>query len=248
MNVATVLFGLFLFLSGFCTAYSCKGCVNVDQWSWEKIVPKFRAALVKFDVAFPYGDRHDTFTKLAEEFADNKDIIIVQVGVKDYGDKENKELAEKHGIMSKDDLPTVQLFIQNQTTPIDLPLSKNKEWSLSKLRNFVRVNTDIYVGLPGCLEKFDKLANKFIASSNKEEQMKKAELLAKNLKEKEKSSAKTYLLFMKKIIEQGAKFVEQEASRLGKILKDGKVKEQKKEELSQKINILQSFENKKDEL
>lgn len=46
---------------------------------------------------------------------------------------------------------------------------------------------------------------------------------------------------MKKIVEQGAQFIKQEITRLGKIVKDGKVNDKKKEELSHRINILHSF-------
>lgn len=53
---------------------------------------------------------------------------------------------------------------------------------------------------------------------------------------------------MKKIIEKGASFVRNEADRLSKILKEGKVNEKKKQELSNHLNILHSFSVKKDEL
>lgn len=66
--------------------------------------------------------------------------------------------------------------------------------------------------------------------------------------EQEKSIVKTYLLIMKKIVEQGIEFVANEKTRLQKLLKDGKVKEKKKMELSQKLNILHSFSLVKDEL
>lgn len=46
---------------------------------------------------------------------------------------------------------------------------------------------------------------------------------------------------MKKIIEHGLKFIEQEKSRLGKIIKDGKINDKKVQEMTARLNILHSF-------
>lgn len=59
--------------------------------------------------------------------------------------------------------------------------------------------------------------------------------------QREKEIAEIYIKFMKKIIASGASFVKQESTRLEKILKEGKVNQKKKEELSQRSNILKSF-------
>lgn len=45
----------------------CKGCVSLDEFSFDKVVPGFKAVLVKFDVPYPYGEKHDVYSKLAEE-------------------------------------------------------------------------------------------------------------------------------------------------------------------------------------
>ncbi|KAF2899663.1 hypothetical protein ILUMI_06523 [Ignelater luminosus] len=236
------------FLSAFVTLISiisttlaCKGCVSLDEYNFEKVISRFKAVLVKFDVAYPYGDKHETYTKLAEEIAQNKEILIAEVGIKDYGDKENEELGKKYGVKSKDDLPAVRLFLQGRNDPIQLP--KSSEWTVDNLRNLVRDNTDIYIGLPGCLEKYDKLAMEFVRASmkDKDKKVKDTEKLLSKETESDKPTAKTYVLFMKKILEQGVQFIKQEITRLGKIVKDGKVNDKKKEELSHRINILHSF-------
>lgn len=46
---------------------------------------------------------------------------------------------------------------------------------------------------------------------------------------------------MKKVVSSGSTFVKQELARLEKILKEGKVNQKKKEELSHRSNILKSF-------
>lgn len=53
---------------------------------------------------------------------------------------------------------------------------------------------------------------------------------------------------MKKILDNGIGFVKQEVNRLSKILKEGKVNDKKKKELSNRLNILHSFSVSKDEL
>merc|ERR1712106_386471 len=44
-------------------AINCAGCTPLDVLSFDKIINRFRASLVKFDVAYPYGDQHDELTK-----------------------------------------------------------------------------------------------------------------------------------------------------------------------------------------
>lgn len=55
---------------------------------------------------------------------------------------------------------------------------------------------------------------------------------------------------MKKVIASGISFVKQESARLEKILKEGKVKQKKKDELTNRLNVLKSFvkKNEKSEL
>lgn len=41
------------------------GCVELDKLTFDKIVKRFKYTLVKFDVAFPYGEKHEAFTNFA---------------------------------------------------------------------------------------------------------------------------------------------------------------------------------------
>lgn len=223
---------------------ACKGCISLDEYNFDKIISRFEAVLLKFDVAYPYGEKHDVFTKLAEEVAQNENLILAEVGVKDYGDKENEQLALKFGI-GKDDLPAVRLFIKNKA-PVEFP--KTAEWSVDNLRDLIKDNSGIYIGLPGCIEKFDKLAMEFVSSGNKQKKLEEAQEKIQELKENERDTASVYVKFMKKIVESGIDFVSQELGRLNKILKQGKVNNKKKVELGNRLNILRSFSLHKDEL
>ena len=99
-------------LAGLATATNCKGCTPLDEATFDKIVNKFRASLVKFDVAFPYGDKQDQFAKVAESVADVPDLLAAEVGIKDYGDKDNEGLAKMFNVV-KDDYPAVILFVKD---------------------------------------------------------------------------------------------------------------------------------------
>ncbi|KAJ3653078.1 hypothetical protein Zmor_018995 [Zophobas morio] len=238
------LASLFVLFSATPTTQACKGCVSLDELNFEKIISRFEVVMVKFDVAYPYGDKHEVFTKLAEEVAKNDDLIMAEVGVKDYGDKDNEELAKEYGL-GKDDFPAIRLFVKGKA-PIEFP--KDADWTVDNLRNLIKDNSNVYVGLPGCLEKFDRLAEEFVHSGNKQKKLEEAEQIVNQVSEEERGTASQYIKFMKKIVEVGTGFVSQELARLNKILKDGKVNEKKKMELAGRVNILRSFSLPKDEL
>ena len=66
---------------------------------------------MKFDVAYPYGPKHDAFNKMAEAAKTAQDVLVAEVGIKDYGEKENSDLAERFKI-DKEQYPVVKLFVK----------------------------------------------------------------------------------------------------------------------------------------
>lgn len=183
MKTLPIFSSIFLVFSlKFSFTSACKGCVNLDEYNFDKIIPKFEAVIVKFDVAYPYGEKHETFSKFADELAGNKEIIAAEVGVKDYGDKENEELAKKYGINDKEEMPAVKLFIKSSDNYVDLP--KDAPFTVENLRNLIRDNTEVYIGLPGCLEKFDAVAMEFMGAGNREELIGHSEKLLEDVDEK----------------------------------------------------------------
>ncbi|KAL0818392.1 hypothetical protein ABMA28_008865 [Loxostege sticticalis] len=221
-------------------ATTTSGSVELDEYSFDKITGKFEASLIKFDVAFPYGDKHDAFVALAKDAKDVEDLLIGEVGVKDYGEKDNEELARKYGA-TKENFPIVKLFIKGRSEPI--PFDDSKGFTTDELRRFVRENTGIYLSLPGCIKELDKLAIKFMKTKGDDRKhiLKETENLEKNLSKKEAASGKIYKTIMEKILEKGDSFVKSETERVKK-LQSGKVSDEKKKELGRRLNILQAFQ------
>ncbi|XP_021189438.3 protein windbeutel [Helicoverpa armigera] len=220
-------------------ATTTTGSVELDEFSFDKITKKFEASLIKFDVAFPYGDKHEAFVALAKDAKDVDDLLIAEVGVKDYGEKDNEALAKKYGA-SKDNFPVVKLFVKGKSEPI--PFDDAKGFNSDELRRFVRENTGIYLSLPGCVKDLDKLAIQFMKSKkdDRKKVLKKAEDYVKNM-DKESSSGKIYKTIMEKILEKGDEFVQFENERVKKLLSE-KVSNEKKKQLGVRINILQTFQ------
>lgn len=139
------------------------GTIDLDEISFDKILNKFKAVLVKFDVAYPYGDKHEAFSALGKDAMEFEDLLIALVGVKDYGEKDNEKLAKKYGA-TKENFPIVKLFIKGQPEP----LLFDDEFTSDNLRKFIRKHTGLHLSLPGCVRKLDELAEKFVTGSSAE--------------------------------------------------------------------------------
>ena len=93
-------------------AINCKGCTPLDTLSFDKLLSKFKVSVVKFDVAYPYGDKHEEYAKFSQAAAEVEDLFVGEVGIKDYGDKDNTDLAERFNV-KKEDFPVVILFVMD---------------------------------------------------------------------------------------------------------------------------------------
>ena len=96
--------------------------------------------------------------------------MVAEIGVKDFGNKDNAELAKRYGV-SKDDYPTILLFLQGKTEPIKFVAEKDTDFTADNIKRFVKKRTGMYIGLPGCVEKLDRLAEEFRAGGEKERQV-----------------------------------------------------------------------------
>lgn len=222
---------------------NCPGCTPLDTLTFDKMINSFRVSIVKFDVAYPYGDKHDEFAKVAVEGAQFPELFVGEVGIKDYGDKDNEELGQRYKIV-KEDYPVVMIFVKNDKTG-EVEASKFAgEFKSANLKNFLRQKSGVYLPLPGCLEEFDNLADQFMSTTElsiKQQTYKNAEAKAQRISnDKKQKRAETYVKYMKKIISDGDEFLSKESARIKKLLA-GKITDTKKKELEEKTNVLRSF-------
>lgn len=237
---------IILIIFGFASqgvAGSCKGCVELDSITFDKITENFKYSIIKFDVSYPYGPKHEAYEEFAKNIADVRDLIAAEVGVKDYGDKENQDLIDRYGIDFKE-LPKVLIFKRdNLKNPVKF--EEEDGFTADNLRKFIRQNSDLYLGLAGCLKEFDELAMKFIKESSSGDEQKnvinEAEKALEKVKgTKDEAMAKVYVAFMGRIVERGSSFVAAEKQRLKKLL-EGKISDAKKTDLKKRLNVLESF-------
>lgn len=112
------------------------GAVNLDVYSFDKLVKLFKFSLIKFDIPFPYGEKHDIFGKVSESLKNNEDILIGEVGIQDFGDFENKDLADRFNL-KKSDLPTLLLFNQKDLKN-PKRFSSTESFTEDKIKQFVQ--------------------------------------------------------------------------------------------------------------
>jgi len=249
MKCILLLFSVFVYASD---AINCPGCTPLDELTFDKMINKFPASIVKFDVAYPYGDKHEEFAKVAKDATEIPQLFVGEVGIKDYGDKDNEALGEKYKV-TKEDMPAVFMFIKNA---IDGTVTHHRfsgEFNVGNLKSFIRQTSGIYMPLQGCIEEFDKLADKLLKATDEEDKKKIVREAEDEWDKvqgiKGQKRAEVYVKVMRKVLNEGAAFVKKEEERVKKLM-DGKMSKEKKEDMQERINILKSFvlQDAKDEL
>ncbi|XP_004529858.1 protein windbeutel [Ceratitis capitata] len=245
LKFAQILAYFVFFIAAPATATSsCAGCVELDEINFDQTVERFPYALVKFDIAFPYGDKHEAFAAFSKAaHKATKELLVATVGIKDYGENENKELGLRFKVDDKN-FPGILLFKDGNVHKYER-FPAHLDVTLDNLKQFVTKNTDLYIGRDGCLKDFEELVTKYANKEDTEQLqlIEKAEKLAQELTTADTAmvaNAKVYLIYMRKINEKGYNYVEEETKRLQR-LKAGKVSDAKKSELQQKLNILEAF-------
>jgi len=229
-----------LVIIGFINSALCdviQGSIALNSGVFDKIIPKHQAVVVKFDETYPYGKKQDVFKEVAKASLSQPKLLVAEVQVSDYGDKDNSDLAERFGL-KKEDFPAYRMFI-NGNSKDAVAFSGDAE-DEAEVKSFVMRESGLWMGRPGCLEKFDNLARELMSNIN-EEPLKKAEAAKQELEsEEDKNAADMYIKTMKKVIEKGGDFVKSEITRVDK-LRSGKVSDKKKEQLNNRLNVLNAF-------
>merc|ERR1711920_1155417 len=105
-------------------------------------------------MGYSYGEEHDAWKEYAKAVGESAaDLLSADVGVSEYGDKDNSDLAERFG-------------------------EKTEEF----LR-FAHEKAGAWIGLPGQIKELDELAKELVESADKAAVIKKAEAAAANSNE-----------------------------------------------------------------
>lgn len=150
MLTLVVLFSTLLYSP--ITALNGRGLVALDSASFDKVVSRFDTALVKFDKYYPYGDEHDQFVRISEQSTNASDLIVAEVGVKDYGDNENQDLLERFGLKF-DDIPKILLFNKGEHV-----LTYTGKISVDALRTFLYSSAGVWLPRAGGSLSLDQLS------------------------------------------------------------------------------------------
>ncbi len=116
------------------------------------------------------------------------------------------------------------------------------DWFLGK--------TGLYLGLKGCLEKFDELAGTFSRNSGGKDREKVTREVKRIIRKLEKKKspewklqrANIYLKIMTAAGPNVTEYVDSEKIRMEKLLKSRDISEEKKKGFQIRLNILKSFE------
>jgi endoplasmic reticulum protein 29 len=220
-------------------AYTDRGILKLDNTTFDRIVDGSKNVLVRFDKEYSYGDDHDAWKEFAKTVGESSaDAMICDVGVSEYGDKDNKDIADRFGV-SSDNFPTYLLWKKGESSAATPKKFDGNKKSDEFLR-FLQSEAGVWVGLPGQIKEFDALAKEFKGASDKAKIKGKAEAAAKKVDEKDTDAAKYYVKVMTKAAADTG-FIEKETARLKKMMDDGSVKAAKKEQFGRRLNMLSSF-------
>lgn len=253
---AVGLLGLGLLASLQGAQAAARGAVGLDSLTFDKIVDGSKTVLLKIDKQYAYGDKEDAFKEFVKDVASSS-LVVAEVGVQDYGDKENDDIREKFDV-DAENFPAFFLFKAGAIPGKDTAIKFDGDVTNNGLKRFITAETGIWIGLTGTLEAFDKIAADLTSGAADVETTKK-QMKAEYAKLEDGSdtqkTGKMYTIIVdriaKKVDADGGEpaatthaFATSEISRVNKLLK-GKLTDAKKATLDARLNILASFTTKK---
>jgi endoplasmic reticulum protein 29 len=220
-------------------AYTDRGILKLDNTTFDRIIDGSRNVFVRFDKEYSYGDEHDAWKEFAKTVGESSaDMLVADVGVSEYGDKDNSDISDRYSIKS-DDFPQYRLWLKGSAAtaaPVSFAAAKKSDEFL----RFIQEKAAVWIGMAGQVKALDDLAKEFVSASDKAAVFKKAEAVAKAVDEKDAESAKYYVKVMGKAVADDG-FFNKETERLKKMIDDGSVKPAKKEQFGRRLNMLSSF-------
>ncbi|UJR20915.1 hypothetical protein I4U23_024024 [Adineta vaga] len=219
-----------------------QGTITIDNLTFDKILSRFDAVLVKFDDKFPFGTLQDDFKALVESSIKAKDFAIAEIPVTDRDEQENFHFALDFDAM-KPDFPVYMLFMKDRSKRIRYVGDR----SMNDLRRFLLRHLDIWIGLTGTVEALDRMGREFYDATrdkNENEQTllleKARDIVQKMENQKDQKNGETYVKIMEAVIKHGIEYFQREERRIHNLIK-GKISKEKKAELIERENVLLSF-------
>lgn len=229
--------------------YENLGVVYLDAITFSKVVPhENKAVLVMVFSKNSVGDvsadqmrnEYYSFAHKGELQGNAEDVLFAQVMV---NGAQNAKLADRIGVSfnSNEKQPKLFLFKPKNSNSISYP--EISSFTFLALSRFVSKHTDFFFGNPGTIEEFDLLAERFVFAdpSKYNEIIEQAVKMSPNVEPKDKRNAEYYINSMKKITEQGKKWIQTEIMRLESLLQS-QISEDKKREIQKRANIVHQFD------
>jgi len=222
--MSKIILGI-VFLCFFLVNLTCagkKGVLVLDELNFDKIVDGSDNVLVQI---VEYTWKATDYEKVAEEFKDNKDVIIALI---EYSD--NKEfLKQRFGIQSAEELPSIKFYPSGKTTPDEVTGDDS-----SSLIEYITFSINAK------LSKLKKLAKEFSESTKKDAILKKTkEFVTKELPDN--TWGKYYVSSMQKINEKGKDFITKEKERLNGLINNKSSTKEKVTEFKKRLTVLDAF-------
>lgn len=216
---------------------TANGALKLDNYTFDKVIGiTDHSFVVKFDNSYAYGEKEDEFKALCKVVYDVPNLLVAEVPVQEYGDKDNDDLRERFKL-TKDDFPTYLLFDKANKDG----LKYSGPITASDIGAWLRRN-NLKVPAIGTIADLDVLAKKFLTEGMKDEVMAEAQTLADGTYKTDKKSD-IYIKIMQKLKEKGEGYIATETARVTKIL-GGNVTPEKQAELGDKLKILGMFAEK----
>lgn len=236
------------------------GAVKLDNMTFDKVVKlPGQTMLVKFDKSYAYGETEDEFKELCKLAYPVKNFLIAEIPVQEYGDKENDDVRERFGL-SVDDFPvflyfkgSAEAYIKfegfadpTSRKPANWDDDEDGDWEAPMKTDPTAENLILWlrmqgVKLPsiGTIPELDEAAERFLTGGLKDSEIQAAEKLVTE-EHGNDVKAPIYIKIMKKIKDKGIAYIATETTRVEKVLQ-GKVTEEKRIEMSDKLKILSVF-------
>lgn len=159
---------------------------------------------------------------------------------------QNARLASRIGVPPNFKHPKMFLYLPNSTD--NVPYPDSGAFNDLALTRFVSKHTDFFFGVPGTIENFDQLAEKFVAAhpADYDSIIAEAETLSPTVELKDKANTGHYIKAMQKIKESGLSYIPAEIKRLESILASDKISDKKKSDMQKRLNIMHQFDRKSD--